>query len=775
MGDHGKHAHGDEMAPSHEGSAHHGSGHHHERKPPAGAAYYCPMCEGVASDKPGDCPKCGMVLERNPAYQQPAKTLWTCPMHPQIEQDHPGDCPICGMALEPKTVSSGPDEDNQELHDMTRRFWLGGALALPVLVLGMLHLVPSLLHIANSPASRWAQFLLSTPVVLWAGWTFFVRGAISLRTGHWNMFTLIAIGVGAAWGYSVVAFFGPGLFPSTMRAHGVVDVYFEAAAVIVVLVLLGQVLELRARAHTSSAIKALLNLSPPVALLVTANGDKEVPLAEVKAGDRLRVRPGGKVPVDGLIEEGSSSLDESMLTGESMPVEKKEGDHVTGGTVNTTGGFVFRAEKVGADTMLARIVNMVAEAQRSRAPIQGLADKVAGIFVPAVVIAAALAAALWFFFGPEPRVAHAIVNAVAVLIIACPCALGLATPMSIMVGVGRGAQEGVLVKNAEALELLGKVQWLVVDKTGTLTEGRPQLVTVVAVGGTDEETLVRLAAAVERASEHPLAAAIVRGAESRQIAVPNASDFRSVTAGGVAGKVEGHTVLVGKEKFLASEGVPSDPALVERATELQSAGKTTLFVAIDGRPSGLLAVADPIKATTREAMASLHALGIKVVMATGDNRHTAESVARQLGIDRFEAEVEPARKIGLVAELKKNGAPVAMAGDGINDAPALAAADVGVAMGTGTDVAMESAGVTLIKGDLRGIAKAIHLSRATMRNIRQNLFFAFVYNILGVPVAAGVLYPFFGVLLSPMLAGAAMALSSVSVISNALRLRRARL
>ncbi|HWA24866.1 MAG TPA: copper-translocating P-type ATPase [Lacunisphaera sp.] len=771
----GKHAHGDEMAHGHEGCAHRGSGHHHERKPPAGAAYYCPMCEGVESDKPGDCPKCGMALERNPAYRQPTKTLWTCPMHPQIEQDHPGDCPICGMALEPKTVSPGPEEANHELRDMTRRFWLGGALALPVFVLGMLHLVPSLLHAANSPTSRWAQFLLSTPVVLWAGWPFFVRGAKSLRSGHWNMFTLIAIGVGAAWAYSVVAFFGPGLFPPTMRAHGVVDVYFEAAAVIVVLVLLGQVLELRARARTSSAIKALLNLSPPVALRVTAQGDQEVPLAEVKVGDRLRVRPGGKVPVDGLIEEGASSLDESMLTGESMPVEKKAGDHVTGGTVNTTGGFVFRAEKVGADTMLARIVNMVAEAQRSRAPIQGLADKVAGIFVPAVVITAALTFALWFFFGPEPRIAHAIVNAVAVLIIACPCALGLATPMSIMVGVGRGAQEGVLVKNAEALELLGKVEWLVVDKTGTLTEGRPQLVTVVAVGGTDEGMLVRLAAAVERASEHPLAAAIVLGAESRQIAVPNVSDFRSVTAGGVAGKVEGHAVLVGKGKFLESEGVPSDRALVEHATKLQSEGKTALFVAIDGRVAGLLAVADPIKATSREAMTSLHALGIKVVMATGDNRHTAESVARQLGIDRFEAEVEPARKIGLVEELRKDGARVAMAGDGINDAPALAAADVGVAMGTGTDVAMESAGVTLIKGDLRGIAKAIRLSRATMRNIRQNLFFAFVYNVLGVPIAAGVLYPFFGVLLSPMLAGAAMALSSVSVIGNALRLRRVRL
>jgi Cu+-exporting ATPase len=775
IGSQGKHAHGNGTRHDDHNCAHHDHEHHHERKPPAGAAYYCPMCEGVESDKPGDCPKCGMALERNPAVPLAGKTIYTCPMHPQIEQDHPGECPICGMALEPKTVSAGPEEDNHELHDMTQRFWIGGALALPVLVLGMLHLVPSLLHVANSPTSRWAQFLLSTPVVLWAGWPFFVRGAKSLRSGNWNMFTLIALGVGAAWAYSVVAFFGPDLFPPAMRTHGVVDVYFEAAAVIVVLVLLGQVLELRARARTSSAIKALLNLSPPVALRVTAHGDQEVPLAEVKVGDHLRVRPGGKVPVDGVIEEGASSLDESMLTGESMPVEKKAGDRVTGGTVNTTGGFVFRAEKIGTDTMLARIVSMVAEAQRSRAPIQGLADKVARIFVPAVVVTAALTFILWFFFGPEPRLAHAIVNAVAVLIIACPCALGLATPMSIMVGVGRGAQEGVLVKNAEALELLGKVEWLVVDKTGTLTEGRPQLVAVVPVGDITEETLVRRAAAVERSSEHPLAAAIVRGAESRQIAVPNVSDFHSVTAGGVRGNVEGHAVLVGKAKFLESEGVPSDHALVERASKLQSEGKTALFVAIDGRAAGLLAVADPIKATTREAMANLHALGIKVVMATGDNRHTAESVAKQLGIDRFEAEVEPARKIALVEELRRNGARVAMAGDGINDAPALAAADVGVAMGTGTDVAMESAGVTLIKGDLRGIAKAIHLSRTTMRNIRQNLFFAFIYNMLGVPIAAGALYPFFGVLLSPMLAGAAMALSSVSVISNALRLRRLRL
>ncbi len=771
---HGKRA--PEHSGEHEACEHHGHAHL-SVKPTAQAAYYCPMCPGVESDKPGECPKCGMALERNPAAAPaPGKTIWTCPMHPQVEQDHPGDCPICGMALEPKTVTSAEHEEgNSELRDMTRRFWVGAVLSLPVLVLAMAHLVPAWAHVANGTLSRWVQFVLATPVVWWAGWPFFVRGARSIRNRHWNMFTLIALGVGAAWIYSAVAFFFPTLLPETMRPHGVVDVYFEAAAVIVVLVLLGQVLELRARARTSSAIKALLNLAPPTAIRVAEHGETEVPLADVKPGDRLRVRPGAKVPVDGVIEEGTSSVDESMLTGESMPVEKKPGDRVTGGTVNTTGGFVFRAEKVGSETMLARIVQMVAEAQRSRAPIQGLADKVAGIFVPAVAGIAALTFVAWYFFGPEPRLAHAIVNAVAVLIIACPCALGLATPMSIMVGVGRGAQAGVLVKNAEALELLGKVEWLVVDKTGTLTEGRPELTDVVAFAGTDEKTLVQLAASLERASEHPLAAAVVRGAEARRIALRKVDSFRSVTAGGVAGNVDGRSVLVGKGSFLESEGTHIERSVLEGATVLQAEGKTVLFVAIDGRVAGLLAVADPIKQTTRAAIADLHRLGIKIVMATGDNRHTAESVAKQLGIDRFEAEVEPARKIQLVEELKKSGARVAMAGDGINDAPALAAADVGIAMGTGTDVAMESAGVTLVKGDLRGIAKAIHLSRVSMRNIRQNLFFAFIYNSLGVPIAAGVLYPFFGLLLSPIIAGAAMSLSSVSVITNALRLRSVRL
>jgi len=766
--------------PSSASGSHEEHDHAHDAvKPPTGAKYYCPMCEGVVSDKPGDCPKCGMALERNHAWVAPVagKTIYTCPMHPQIEQDHPGACPICGMALEPNVATAtDTEEENSELRDMTRRLWIGGALALPVFVLAMAHLVPAFAHVANGTVSRWIQFLLSTPVVWWAGWPFFVRGARSFRNAHWNMFTLIALGVGSAWIYSAVAFFLPGAFPPAMRMHGgMVDVYFEAAAVIVVLVLLGQVLELRARARTSSAIKALLNLAPPTAIRVTATGDAEVALSEVQAGDRLRVRPGGKIPVDGVVEEGTSSVDESMLTGESLPVEKKSGDRVTGGTVNGTGGFILKADKVGADSLLSRIVQMVADAQRSRAPIQGLVDKVSGIFVPTVVAVAVITFLVWFFFGPEPRLAYAIVNAVAVLIIACPCALGLATPMAIMVGVGRGAQAGVLVKNAEALEHLGKVTYLVVDKTGTLTEGNPRLTDVLPVAGFDENALLRMAASLERSSEHPLAAAIVRGAEDKKLALPEVTNFRSVTAGGVAGTVEGKNILVGKLKFLEAEGVAVDAALQERANTLQTDGKTVLFAAVDGKVAGLLAVADPIKESTAEAIAMLHELGVKLVMATGDNRRTAEAVARKLGLDEFEAEVEPADKIKKVNTLKQGGQVVAMAGDGVNDAPALAAADVGIAMGTGTDVAMESAGITLIKGDLRGIAKAIRLSRATMRNIRQNLFFAFVYNALGVPLAAGTLYPFFGVLLSPMIAGAAMSLSSVSVIINALRLRRTRL
>ena len=705
-------------------------------------AYFCPMCEGVESDKPGECPMCGMALERNIA--------------------HAG--------------AGGEGGDDHELRGMTLRLWIGGALALPVFVLAMGHFFPPLAHLAGGAAGRWAQFLLGTPVVWWAGWPFFVRGGRSVRNGHWNMFTLVALGVGAAWSYSTVAFFLPGAFPPAMRTHGGnVDVYFEAAAVIVVLVLLGQVLELRARARTSGAIRALLDLAPPAATLITEVGEFEVELPEIKAGDRLRVRPGAKVPVDGIVESGSSSVDESMITGESLPVEKKAGDRVTGGTVNGTGGFVLHADKVGADSLLSRIVQMVAEAQRSRAPIQGVADRVAGIFVPAVAIVAAGAFLAWYFFGPEPRLAYAVVNAIAVLIIACPCALGLATPMAVMVGVGRGAQAGVLVRNAGALEHLGKVRWLVVDKTGTLTEGKPHLTDVLPCAWLDGASLLRMAASLERLSEHPLAAAIVRGAGERGVELHDADDFRSVTAGGVSGTVDGKRVLVGKAKFLETEGVAMDAALEKSAVALQADGKTVLIAAVGGKVAGLLAVADPIKESTAEAIAMLHELGVGLVMATGDNQRTAEAVARELGLKRFEAEIEPADKIRIVNSLREGGQAVAMAGDGINDAPALAAADVGIAMGTGTDVAMESAGITLIKGDLRGIAKAIRLSRATMGNIRQNLFFAFVYNALGVPIAAGVLYPFTGVLLNPMIAGAAMSLSSVSVISNALRLRRLKL
>jgi Cu+-exporting ATPase len=699
-------------------------------------------------------------------------------MHPEVQQDHPGDCPKCGMTLVLKTATASPDQaENAELHDMTKRFWIGAALTLPVFVLAMAHLIPALARQswADSHASRWMQFALTTPVVWWAGWPFFRRGWRSVVTRHLNMFTLIAIGVGAAFVFSAVAMLMPGLFPHTMQHEGKVAIYFEAAAVIVVLVLLGQVLELRARSRTGSAIKALLNLAPPTARQVAPGGDHEVPLDQVKVGDWLRVVPGDKVPVDGAVVEGHSSVEESMITGEPLPVEKTVGDKVTGGTVNGPGSFVMRAERVGSDTLLGQIVNMVAEAQRSRAPIQGLADKVAGIFVPVVLAVSVLTFGLWMWFGPEPKLAHAIVNAVAVLIIACPCALGLATPMSIMVGVGRGAQEGVLVKNAEALERLEKVTTLVVDKTGTLTEGKPKLMDVLPTGGFDAKEFLRLAASLEQNSEHPLAAAIVQGAKEQGIVLEAMKDFRSVTAGGVLGTVAGRAVMIGKPDFLRIEKITGLEPLEASAMKLQEEGKTAMFVAIDGKPTGILAVADPIKSTTPEAIKELHALGLKLVMLTGDNRRTAAMVARQLGLDAVEAEIEPAGKVAHVRKLRAEGKHVAMAGDGINDAPALSEAEVGIAMGTGTDVAMQSAGITLVRGDLRGIAKAIRLSRATLRNIRQNLFFAFLYNALGIPVAAGVLYPFFGLLLSPIIAGAAMSLSSVSVISNALRLRKVRL
>ncbi len=710
--------------------------------------------------------------------QPPGKAIYTCPMHPEVQQDHPGECPKCGMALELKTMTAGTDaKENAELHAMTLRFWIGAALTLPVFSLAMAHVIPGLARQSwvDSHASRWLQFALSTPVICWAGWPFFQRGWRSVVTRHLNMFTLIAIGVGAAFVSSAVAMLIPNLFPNTMQHEGKVAIYFEAAAVIVVLVLLGQVLELRARSRTGSAIKALLNLAPPTARQVAPEGDHEVPLDQVKVGDCLRVVPGDKVPVDGVVLEGHSSVEESMITGEPLPVEKTVGNKVTGGTVNGPGSFVMRAERVGSDTLLGQIVNMVAEAQRSRAPIQGLADKVAGIFVPVVLAVAVFTFVLWLWLGPEPRLAHAIVNAVAVLIIACPCALGLATPMSIMVGVGRGALEGVLVKNAEALERLEKVTTLVVDKTGTLTEGKPKLVDILPIGGLDAKEFLRLAASLEQSSEHPLAAAIVQGAKEQGIDFEAVQDFRSVTGGGVIGTVAAHAVLIGKPDFLRTEKITGLESLEASAVKLQEEGKTAMFVAIDGKPAGILAVADPIKATTPEAIRELHSLGLKIVMLTGDNRRTAAEVARQLGLDEVEAEIEPAGKVAHVKKLRTEGKHVAMAGDGINDAPALSEAEVGIAMGTGTDVAMQSAGITLVRGDLRGIAKAIRLSRATMRNIRQNLFFAFLYNALGIPVAAGVFYPFFGLLLSPIIAGAAMSLSSVSVISNALRLRKVKL
>jgi Cu+-exporting ATPase len=700
-------------------------------------------------------------------------------MHPEVQQDHPGDCPKCGMALEPMTAhgSANDEEENAELQDMTRRFWFGTVLTLPVFFLAMAHMIPALGRQpwVTGDVSRWVQFGLTTPVVGWAGWPFFKRGWRSIMTMNLNMFTLIAIGVGAAYVFSVVAMLMPEVFPPSMQHGGKVGIYFEAAGMVTVLVLLGQVLELRARSRTGSAIKALLNLAPPTARKVVSGGDQEVPLDQVQVGDQLRVVPGDKVPVDGVIVDGHSSVEESMVTGEPLPVEKAKGDKVTGGTVNGAGSFVMRAERVGNDTLLGQIVTMVAEAQRSRAPIQGLADKVAAIFVPTVLAVSLITFVVWMWVGPEPRLAHAIVNAVAVLIIACPCALGLATPMSIMVGVGRGAQLGVLVKNAEALEHLEKVTTLVVDKTGTLTEGKPKLMDVLPEAGFEAKEFLQLAAALEQNSEHPLAAAIVLGAKDQKLTLGEVKDFRSVTAGGVAGTVAGRAVLVGKPDFLRSEKVTGLESLEATALKLQQDGKTAMFVAIDSKPAGILAVADPIKATTAEAIQELHALGLELVMLTGDNRHTAAAVAKQLGIDTVEAEIEPAGKVAKVKQLRAEGKYVAMAGDGINDAPALSEAEVGIAMGTGTDVAMQSAGITLVKGDLRGIAQAIRLSRATLGNIRQNLVFAFLYNALGIPIAAGVLYPFFGLLLSPIIAGAAMSLSSVSVITNALRLRHVKL
>lgn len=734
--------------------------------------YTCPMDPEVRQMGPGTCPKCGMALEPAVAALPQTRTEYTCPMHPEVVRSEPGACPICGMALEPRSVVL--EEQNPELRDMTRRFVISVLLTLPILALMLSEMLPGqpLQYLLGPKVLVWAQFALATPVVLWGGWPFFVRGWQSVVNGHLNMFTLIALGTGAAFFYSVLATLAPGIFPDSFRDHhsGTIAVYFEPAAVIVTLVLLGQVLELRARSRTSSALKALLGLQPRTARIVQPDGrEEDISIEAVKSGDRLRVRPGERVPVDGVVRDGQSSIDESMMTGEPIPVEKSVGSKVTGGSVNGTGSFVMEAERVGADTLLAQIVRLVGEAQRSRAPIQRLADSVSGYFVPAVIGVAILTFILWSLFGPDPKTAHALVNAVAVLIIACPCALGLATPMSIMVGTGRGAQAGVLIRNAEALEGLEKIDTLVVDKTGTLTEGKPKLVTVRPTAEIDEADLLRLAASVENASEHPLASAILAGAKERGITPGALQNFQSVTGKGVMATVDGRAVVVGTKKMLEDIRVDEHATVAE---DLRRDGQTVMFVGVDGKLAGLLGVADPIKATTAGTIDALHRERIRIVMLTGDNKITAEAVARRLGIDEVVADVLPGEKAEAVKRLQSEGRKVAMAGDGVNDAPALAQADIGIAMGTGTDVAMESAGITLVQGDLRGIVRARSLSQATMRNIRQNLFFAFVYNALGVPIAAGILYPFFGILLSPMIASAAMTFSSVSVIGNALRLRK---
>jgi len=703
--------------------------------------------------------------------------IYTCPMHPEIEQDHPGACPKCGMTLESKTVGAGDEEEQKEVRSLSRKFWIALVLTIPVLLIAMGHAIPGL-HIDSvfpKQIAKWIEFALTTPVVLWAGGFFFTRAWRSIVNRSLNMFTLIAVGVGAAYFYSVIAVVAPGIFPSSFRRHGEVDLYFEAAAVITTLVLLGQLLEAKARSRTGQAIKALLGLAAKTAHRLRDRQEEEIPVDEIQKGDVLRVRPGEKVPIDGVISDGKSNIDESMITGEPMPVSKEPGDRVVGATVNQTGSFLMRAERVGSETLLAQIVQMVAEAQRSQAPIQKLADTVSGYFVPAVIGIAVITFVVWSIVGPPPAMAYALVNAVSVLIIACPCALGLATPMSIMVGVGRAAQAGVLVKNAQAIEITEKVTHLITDKTGTLTAGKPEVVSRVPDNGTSEHELLRIAASVEAQSEHPLARAIVDAAKKEQIELREVTDFQSTTGGGVSAKLDGRRVLVGKEKFLTDLHVDISDELRKQADRLQEKAQTTVWVGVNGDAIGVLGIADPIKETTRQAIRQLHAMGLKVIMCTGDNWRSAKSVAHELGIDDFTAEVNPRDKIEIVRKLRSQGAIVAMAGDGINDAPALAAANLGIAMGTGTDVAIESAGITLVKGDLTGIVKAIHVSRTVMRNIRQNLFFAFIYNAVGVPIAAGVFYPFFGLLLSPMIAGAAMSFSSVSVIANALRLRSIKL
>ena len=702
--------------------------------------------------------------------------IYTCPMHPEIEQDHPGACPKCGMTMEPKAIG-GEEHEHGETRSLSRKFWIALVLTIPVLVLAMGHVIAGLDidSIVPKRIEKWIEFALTTPVVLWTGGFFFARAWQSIVNRSLNMFTLIAVGVGAAYFYSSVAVIVPGIFPASFRRHGEVDLYFEAAAVITTLILLGQLIEAKARSRTGHAIKALLGLAAKTAHRVRDGREEEIAVDEIQKGDVLRVRPGEKVPIDGVILDGKSNIDESMITGEPMPVAKEAGEKVIGATVNQTGSFLMRAERIGSETVLAQIVQMVADAQRSRAPIQKLADTVSGYFVPAVIGIAIITFIVWSVVGPAPAMAYALVNAVSVLIIACPCALGLATPMSIMVGVGRAALAGILVKNAQAIEVTEKVTHLVTDKTGTLTVGKPEVVNRIVANIVSERDLLQIAASVESQSEHPLARAIVESAKQEKIELRDVIDFQSTTGGGVSGNLDGKTVLIGKEKFLADSNVRFPEELTKEARRLQERAETTVWLAVNGDAIGVLGIADPIKPTTKEAVRELHAMGLKIIMCTGDNQRTAESVAHELGIDEFKAEVMPDEKIEIVKDLKSKGAIVAMAGDGINDAPALAAADVGIAMGTGTDVAIESAGITLVKGDLMGIVKAIHVSRAVMRNIRQNLFFAFIYNALGVPIAAGVLYPFFGLLLSPMIAGAAMSFSSVSVIVNALRLRSIKL
>jgi Cu+-exporting ATPase len=750
-----------------------------EPKPEAGAAkppatvYVCPMDPEVRATQPGACPKCGMALE--PEHAAPStRTDWVCPMHPEIVRAAPGSCPICGMALEPRVATV--EQDNPELRDMSRRFWVSVALSAPLLalVMGDMLLDHRISALLPAHSRGWLELALATPVCLWAGFPFFERALASLRNRSLNMFTLIGLGVSVAYGYSLIGLLAPGIFPESFRSeHGEVGLYFEAAAVIVTLILLGQVLELRARSQTGAAIRKLLGLAPKTARRIDADGqERDVPLDAVHVGDRLRIRPGEKVPVDGVVVEGSSAVDEAMVTGEPVPVSKKPGDRLIGATANGTGSLVMRAEKVGSETLLARIVTLVSEAQRSRAPIQKLADVVSSYFVPAVIGIALVTFGVWASIGPEPKMAHAIVNAVAVLIIACPCALGLATPMSIMVATGKGASVGVLFRNAEAIEVLRKVDTLVVDKTGTLTEGKPKLTRVVATAGIDEAELLRWTASIERQSEHPLGAAVIAAAKERKLELAEVSQFSSTTGKGVSGSVEGRQVAVGNRALLDSIGADAGE-FAPQADELRKEGETVIFVAVDGKAAGILAIADPVKDSTPEAIRALHGEGLRIVMLTGDTRATAEAVAKRLGIDEVIADVLPDQKALAIKRLQKEGRVVAMAGDGINDAPALAQAEVGIAMGTGTDVAMESAGVTLVKGDLRGIVRARTISRLTLANIKQNLFFAFVYNSLGVPLAAGVLYPIFGLLLSPMIAAAAMSLSSVSVITNALRLKRA--